>query len=277
MQFFGLKIAHRFEFFRKINFQSRLRFATCERLVITKWNESRDEILNETDTIFIVIYFLLEKSKIEPLHCQIKYFQRLGKIRLLLCHLKLSAHNIRTLSSAFQFQFPLSGIHLEFRHTRFAFAHNSRIAILRYQLVKCLAAAKVTMTLWILVNPWSRLFCLLSVSIFLLFLLSYPSIERSLIIICVSLGRLAKELDLLRRQSQDKWPPNIDQDEEPHYYLEIQRREREKMAQNQERMEENSVIFPSAMSQFEVDTIGNSSVHNTTVMSSKRQPPDNLR
>ena len=90
-------------------------------------------------------------------------------------------------------------------------------------------------------------------------------------------GRHAKEMDLLRRQNLQKWPPNLKDEEEPQYFVEIQKREREKMAQNQAFTEENSVHFPSAMSQFETDTIGNSSVHNASVISNRRPPPDNLR
>ena len=90
-------------------------------------------------------------------------------------------------------------------------------------------------------------------------------------------GRQAKEEELARKMHSQKWPPNCAAaTEEPDYFVEIQRKERERMGQKlSQTIEEGSVVFPSAMSQFEVDTIGNSSVHNATISSKK--PSDNLR
>ena len=90
-------------------------------------------------------------------------------------------------------------------------------------------------------------------------------------------GRKAKEERLAKLQStEEHWQTDALDTAEPQYYLAIQRQERERMAQGQAQIEEtHSGIFPSALSQFEVDTIGNSSVHNATISSKK--PPDNLR
>ena len=93
-------------------------------------------------------------------------------------------------------------------------------------------------------------------------------------------GRHAKELDLLRRQNLQKWPPNLKHEEEPQYFVEIQKREREKMAQNRSFIDDRSGLFPiatgTAMSQFETDTIG-STLNQSVMSSTKRPPPDNLR